>query len=1176
MPISVARDSELIPGYRLLERLGEGGFGEVWKAEAPGGLLKAVKIISANLQGDGSERRLSQELKALQRVRTVRHPFVLSLERYEIVDGRLVIVMELADRSLWDRFQECRDQGLPGIPRDELLRYLEEAAEALDLMNEQYNLQHLDIKPQNLFLLFNHIKVGDFGLVKDLEGTWARATSGVTAVYAAPETFEGIISRYCDQYNLAVTYQELLTGRLPYHGNSSRHFMLQHVMGEPDLRPLPAGDRPAVARALAKKPEKRHPSCLAFVQALRNGGVAAVVPADDGGEDAGEDAPPVTAATQILGPPRQKPAPVIDRRDSATVGEAAAAGNGAPTNGTAGRTPSGSSPSGVRFAVAVPLPPPERPETTGDGVLHPALVVGLGGLGGQVLAQLREALRKRAPSEPWPQLRLLHIDTDPTAVEPGAGLANAGLPPEEVLLARFLRPAQYLKRQKERRELEEWLSLTALARLPREQVAAGGWRTLGRLAFASTHTAIAARLRAELEASVAPEALAAADRRTGLGVRSTYPRVYVVTGLAGGTGSGMFIDLAYAVRRTLRQLGYARAEVIGLLLLPAPERGTKATREVANTFAALTELRHFASPGVTFRASCPEAVDPHAAPAAPFSRTILLQLPATADGPAAVREVTAHAGDFLCRSLTTVLGRAADEGRAALQPPAAPLPCTTFGTYSFSVPRRPLLQRVAHSLCDRLVHGWQVATPRALDDLMLSWIGGQLSRWELTEECLGRRLEEAVGASLGETPTACCDGLVRRWAAGGPDDLCRQPAAAGAAVRALEDLVAPSRRAGGPARLPQAVEQAVPSLAEEAEKQLAEVALGALVEPRFRLIGAEDAVQKLLHAALAAAARAQAERAAECRRHAEAVRQRMEPVLEQLQKGTFLGWGRRARAAELVGLFGEYAAAGREAARSQGLGSVYQELQANLRKYLLVVECCRPRLRQFVESFRDTALEAAAVVDLGLGRYLLPACARTLGEAVNRVLASLTPEEEEALHHKVQALIGGTLQAHVHLCTTAPAHFTELKEAIAREVAAVAETSLGRAHAAELYVEQHAADPEVSADLAGAFDEAQPVLAPARRGRTEELCLLAVPPGREGEQFRALVKHALPDTPLIATASAEDIVFYRELPHVDLEELPQLSPAAREAYRQVLGTEQLGPHSRGDVAAWLPAEEPAR
>src|SRR5438105_10642257 len=97
--------------------------------------------------------RAEQELKALSRVKTVHHPYILSLERYDIIDGQLIIVMELADRTLWDRFKECREQGRCGIPRDELLRYLAETAEALDLMNSLYQLQHLDIKPQNLFLV---------------------------------------------------------------------------------------------------------------------------------------------------------------------------------------------------------------------------------------------------------------------------------------------------------------------------------------------------------------------------------------------------------------------------------------------------------------------------------------------------------------------------------------------------------------------------------------------------------------------------------------------------------------------------------------------------------------------------------------------------------------------------------------------------------------------------------------------------------------------------------------------------------------------------------------------------------------------------------------------------------------------------------------------------------------
>src|SRR5262249_42751748 len=155
------------------------------------------------------------------RMKTIRHPFILGLERIDIVDGRLIIVTELADGSLWDRLQECRKQGLAGIPRDELLLYMEEAAEAIDMMNIDFSLQHLDIKPQNLFLMHNHVKVADFGMVKDLEGMTVTMTGTFTPAYGAPETFDNKASKTTDQFSLAIVYQELLTGKRPFSGTNA-------------------------------------------------------------------------------------------------------------------------------------------------------------------------------------------------------------------------------------------------------------------------------------------------------------------------------------------------------------------------------------------------------------------------------------------------------------------------------------------------------------------------------------------------------------------------------------------------------------------------------------------------------------------------------------------------------------------------------------------------------------------------------------------------------------------------------------------------------------------------------------------------------------------------------------------------------------------------------------------
>src|SRR4051812_14977470 len=114
MPVQLAEWAEPLPGYRLLEQLGTGGFGEVWKTQAPGGLLKAIKFVRGTIDED-DDPTAQQEFKSLQRVKDLHHPFILSLERVDVVDGQLVIVMELADCNLWDRFQECRQQGLPGI-----------------------------------------------------------------------------------------------------------------------------------------------------------------------------------------------------------------------------------------------------------------------------------------------------------------------------------------------------------------------------------------------------------------------------------------------------------------------------------------------------------------------------------------------------------------------------------------------------------------------------------------------------------------------------------------------------------------------------------------------------------------------------------------------------------------------------------------------------------------------------------------------------------------------------------------------------------------------------------------------------------------------------------------------------------------------------------------------------
>jgi len=272
---SLARlpNQQPIPGYRLIQLIGKGGYGEVWKCEAPGGLLKAIKFVYGDLSGMGDKAATAeQELQSLQRVKIIRHPFLLSVERVEIIQDQLVVVTELADKNLLEVRNEYQKNGLIGVPRSELLGYLREAAEALDWMNLQFGLQHLDIKPQNLFLVSNHIKVADFGLVASLWETTSdnAILAGTTPAYCPPEVYRGSISPFSDQYSLAVVYQEQLTGHRPFQGKTARQLAILHDKAEPDLSSLPIGDRPIVARALSKDARQRYSTCMAFVEALRH------------------------------------------------------------------------------------------------------------------------------------------------------------------------------------------------------------------------------------------------------------------------------------------------------------------------------------------------------------------------------------------------------------------------------------------------------------------------------------------------------------------------------------------------------------------------------------------------------------------------------------------------------------------------------------------------------------------------------------------------------------------------------------------------------------------------------------------------------------------------------------------------------------------------------------------
>ncbi|HVX63686.1 MAG TPA: tubulin-like doman-containing protein, partial [Pirellulales bacterium] len=677
-------NAEPIPGYLLKERIGVGGYGEVWKVSAPGGLTKAIKFVYGRMD----DERAARELKALGRIKEVRHPFLLSLERFDVLDGQLMVVTELADMSLMDRFRQCKDEGLPGIPRGELLEHLRDAADALDYMSEKYGLQHLDIKPENLLLVGGRIKVADFGLVKDLQDAHATAIGGVTPLYATPEAFDGKASRQSDQYSLAIVYQEMLTGSLPFPGLTAVQLAVQHMHSPPLLNSLPAADRPTVARALSKAPVQRFHSCREMVDHL-------------------------AGAAQRVDSPRETPQPVRPQYDEAET----AADGGQPRSTVDLRsTPCGSFLDETRnhrqTSAAVepeehdlPLPPLAAPNV--EAGIRPTVIIGIGGMAARVLRRLRRRLQQRfGDREAAPAFQLLLLDTDPQTLRAAEqGDPDDALLPRETVYLPLRKPAEYRAASD---KILGWLSRRWLYNIPRS-LRTEGLRPLGRLAYVDHAELVKARIREALAESVSPESLSKTVQTAGVGLRTDAPRVFVISSISGGTGGGMLFDAAYAVRQLLAEMGFDPRDVCGVMSHATLNKNAANDLRKANAYAALTELHYFNHCGGGFKSGAASVLPAGELSEPPFTDSYLINLGDNLSE-AELETGCSAIARYLYLDVATACGRLLDQCRQATREQIAAddgvQRLRSFAIHAIGCDKHSLAAAQADGLCHRLVSGW--------------------------------------------------------------------------------------------------------------------------------------------------------------------------------------------------------------------------------------------------------------------------------------------------------------------------------------------------------------------------------------------------------------------------------------------------------------------------------------
>jgi serine/threonine protein kinase len=261
------RPGTLLGPYELVELLGEGGMGQVWRARHQLlGRDVAVKLIHPGRIGDSvSLSRFQREIKLLARLD---HPNVVRAEHADVIDGTHVLVMEYVPGvSLTDH---VRTQGV--MPVEKACEALRQAALALQCAHEK-GLVHRDVKPSNLLLTPDGtVKLLDLGLAR---AAGAPAADELTASgqvmgtfdYMAPEQWDDshAVDGRADVYSLGCTAYFLLTGRAPFAeaGHNSRlSKMKAHALLPPPSLKAARPDVPdaladVVARMLAKAPEDR-------------------------------------------------------------------------------------------------------------------------------------------------------------------------------------------------------------------------------------------------------------------------------------------------------------------------------------------------------------------------------------------------------------------------------------------------------------------------------------------------------------------------------------------------------------------------------------------------------------------------------------------------------------------------------------------------------------------------------------------------------------------------------------------------------------------------------------------------------------------------------------------------------------------------------------------------------
>jgi serine/threonine-protein kinase len=268
---------QVFAGYTIVERLGSGAMGEVYLVEHPRLPRRdALKVMASQVSTDSEYReRFNREA---QNAAALSHPGIVTVYDRGEFDDQLWLSMDYIEGTDASRLLE--KQYKHGLPPEEVVRIVTAVADALDYAHQRH-LLHRDVKPANILLAQLdsggwRALLADFGIARRVDDSSGLTQSNIavgTVAYAAPEQLMGLpLDGRADQYSLAATAFELLTGTHLYRDRNPAVVISQHVSAPPpaiaERKPELSGLGPVLAKALAKAPADRYDTCTDFAKAL--------------------------------------------------------------------------------------------------------------------------------------------------------------------------------------------------------------------------------------------------------------------------------------------------------------------------------------------------------------------------------------------------------------------------------------------------------------------------------------------------------------------------------------------------------------------------------------------------------------------------------------------------------------------------------------------------------------------------------------------------------------------------------------------------------------------------------------------------------------------------------------------------------------------------------------------